>query len=140
MGAGTAAAFGPGAHLWADEFPGQRCGACGRVVLSYQDRSILLLDQHGSRVELNPGGVFIDTPRDMQVTAKGRISLEAVGGVSISSMSDVVVASGLNVRCEAQVGFVAGGGASADLSTPGQAILRGGIVMINGALPSAQPT
>lgn len=104
--------------------------ANNRVVLSDEDRSITLHDQSGNRVELNPAGITLDTAKDIRATAKGTITLDAVGGVTIASPMDVVL-TGLNLRCEAQVGFVAKGHASAELSAAGQTVVRGGLVLIN---------
>jgi len=39
--------------------------------------------------------------------------------------------AGLNVNCEAQVGFAAKGNASAELSAAGQTVVKGAMVMIN---------
>lgn len=101
-----------------------------RIVLSDKDKSILLQDQNGNKVELAPGGITLDSPKNIQVTAKGTITLDAVGAVTISSKADVK-ASGLNVGCEAQVGFTAKGNASAELSAAGQTVVKGALVMIN---------
>ena len=39
--------------------------------------------------------------------------------------------AGLNVNCEAQVGFVAKGTATAEVSAAGQTTVKGAMVMIN---------
>jgi Rhs element Vgr protein len=101
-----------------------------KIVLSDKDKSILLQDQNDNKVELNASGIALSSPKDITVTAKGKITLDAVGAVSISSKADVKSA-GLNVNCEAQVGFVAKGNASAELSASGQTTVKGAMVMIN---------
>lgn len=101
-----------------------------RIVLSDKDKSILLSDQNGNTVELNPSGIALDSPKDITVTAKGQIKLDAVGAVSITSKADVKTA-GLNVNCEAQIAFAAKGNASAELSASGQTVVKGAMVMIN---------
>jgi Rhs element Vgr protein len=100
------------------------------IVLSDKDKSILMKDQNGNRVELNPSGITLDSPKNIQVTAKGTITLDAVGAVSITSKADVS-SHGLNVACEAQVGFSAKGAATAELSAAGQTTVKGAMVMIN---------
>jgi hypothetical protein len=40
-------------------------------------------------------------------------------------------ASGMNVACEAQVGFTGKGSATAELSAAGQTTVKGALVMIN---------
>lgn len=104
--------------------------AGNRVVLSDQDQSILLLDQNRNRVELTPGGITIDTPKDLKLKAKGSITLDAKGGVAIAAEADVKV-RGMIVSCEAEASFVGKGAASAELSAAGQTTVRGTVVMIN---------
>jgi len=101
-----------------------------KIVLSDKDKSILLHDQNDNKVELSPDGITLDSPKDIKLSAKGTITLDAVGAISISSQADVKSA-GLNVNCEAQVGFVAKGNASAELSAAGQTVVKGATVMIN---------
>jgi len=104
--------------------------AKNKVVLSDQDQSILLLDQNNNRVELNPGGITLESPKDIKVKANGTITLDAVGAINISSQADVKSA-GLNVLCEGQVGFTGKGSATAELSASGETVVRGAMVMIN---------
>jgi uncharacterized protein involved in type VI secretion and phage assembly len=104
--------------------------ANNRVVLSDRDQSIRLADQNGNKVLLDPGGITIDTTKDLKLTAKGSITIDAVGPVTIASKADVE-ASGLNVACQAQVGFTGKGGATAELSADGQTTVKGALVRIN---------
>jgi Rhs element Vgr protein len=104
--------------------------AGNQIVLSDKDQSILLKDQNGNSAKLDPGGITIDSPKDIKVTAKGTITIDAVGAIGITSKADVKSA-GLNVNCEAQVGFVGKGSASAELSAAGQTTVKGAMVMIN---------
>jgi Rhs element Vgr protein len=101
-----------------------------KIVISDADKSISLMDQNGNEVRLAPAGITLDSPKDIQITARGRIVLDATGVVSLASKADVT-AKGLNVECQAQVGFAAKGGASAELSAAGQTVVKGALVMIN---------
>lgn len=100
------------------------------IVISDEDKSILLRDQHGNTVTLNSSGILLDSPKDIAMTAKGKIKIEAVGEVDISSKADVKV-GGLNITNSANVGFVAKGNASAELSASGTTTVKGAMVMIN---------
>jgi uncharacterized protein involved in type VI secretion and phage assembly len=100
------------------------------VVLSDQDKSITLTDQNGNRVELGSGGITLESPRDIKVSAKGSISVDAEGTLSLSSKADAKI-EGLNVNATAEVGLVAKGSASAELSAAGQTTVKGAMVMIN---------
>ena len=75
-----------------------------RVVLSDLDKSIVLTDQNDNQVELTPEGITMTSPRDILLSAKGSITLDAVGAINISSKADVQ-SEGLNINCVAKVGF-----------------------------------
>jgi Rhs element Vgr protein len=101
-----------------------------KIVISDDDKSILLQDQNDNKVKLSPDGLLLESPKDISISAKGKISLDAIGAVSVSSKSDVKV-EGLNVSHTAQIGFVGKGSATAELSASGQTTVKGALVMIN---------
>jgi uncharacterized protein involved in type VI secretion and phage assembly len=101
-----------------------------KVVLSDDDGSILLQDRNGNKVELGGDGIALDSPKDIRITAKGRITIDAVAGIAMASKADVAVA-GLNVSHSAGAAFVARGSVSAELSASGQTTVKGAVVMIN---------
>ena len=101
-----------------------------RIVISDEGQSVVLSDQNGNHVELSADGIKLDSFKDIQFKAAGKISLEATGSLSLSSKADVKV-DGLNVSCHAQIGIVAKGSATAELSASGQTTVRGAMVMIN---------
>ena len=101
-----------------------------KVVLSDEGKSILLQDQNGNKVELGAGGITLDSPKDIKISAKGSIAIDATSAISVSSKADVK-SSGLNVSCDAQVAFTAKGAASAELSASGQTVVKGAMVRIN---------
>jgi Rhs element Vgr protein len=101
-----------------------------KIVLSDTDKSILLQDQNDNKVTLGPAGISLESPKDITLTAKGRIVVDAIGTVGVTSKADVSVA-GLNVALQAQVGLSAKGSASAELSAAGQTSVKGALVMIN---------
>jgi Rhs element Vgr protein len=101
-----------------------------QVVFSDKDKSVVIDDQNGNRIELNPDGITLDSPKDIRIKAQGAITLEAVNAVTVKSQADVST-EGLNVNCTAQVGFVARGAASAELSASGQTTVKGAVVLIN---------
>lgn len=101
-----------------------------QIVLDDTDKSILAKDQNGNSVKLSSSGIVLDSPYDIQLTAKGGIKLDATTAISITSKADVGV-KGLNVNCEAQVGLNAKGTATAELSASGQTTVKGAMVMIN---------
>jgi Rhs element Vgr protein len=104
--------------------------ARNKLVLSDGGKSVLLQDQHGNRVQLDAGGITIDTPGNLRLSAKGGVSIDAVGAVDIRSAVDLQC-TGLNVACQAAVTFSAEGGASAELKAAGQTSVKGAMVLIN---------
>lgn len=101
-----------------------------KLVFSDKDKSILVQDQNGNKIELAPGGITLDSPKDIKISAKGSITIDAVGKIATTSKADVTT-SGLNVTLEAQVGFTGKGSATAELSAAGQTTVKGAMVMIN---------
>ena len=101
-----------------------------KLVLNDDEKSILMQDQNDNKVELSPDGIVLDSPKDISITAKGKITIDAMDAIAVSSQADVSV-KGLNVNHEANVGFVAKGNASAELSASGQTTVKGAMVMIN---------
>jgi Rhs element Vgr protein len=101
-----------------------------KIVLSDDGKSILLQDQNSNKVQLSDSGIVLDSPKDISITAKGKITLDAVGEIGVTSKADVKIA-GLNINNSANVGFVAKGNASAELSASGQTTVKGAMVMIN---------
>lgn len=101
-----------------------------RLVLNDEEKSILVQDQNQNKIELSPDGILLESARDINITAKGKIKIDALDAIDISSKADISV-KGMNVNHEANVGFVAKGNASAELSASGQTTVKGAMVMIN---------
>ncbi len=101
-----------------------------KIVISDEDKSILLQDQNDNKVELSDSGIVLDSPKDISITAKGKITIDATGEIGVSSKADVSV-DGLNINQTANVGFTAKGSATAELSASGQTTVKGAMVMIN---------
>ena len=101
-----------------------------KLVLDDKDKSILVQDQHGNKIKLSSDGILLDSPKDIVMNAKGKVSIDAVGSITLTAKADVK-ASGLNVECSAQVGFTGKGSATAELSAAGQTTVKGAMVMIN---------
>lgn len=104
--------------------------SANQVVLNDSDQSVLVQDQHGNRIRLGSDGIALDSPKDITLTAQGGITLDATGAIHLKSKADVKT-EGLNINCEAQIGFTAKGAASAELSASGQTTVKGAMVMIN---------
>lgn len=104
--------------------------ASNTIVISDDGKSILLQDQTGNKVELSTSGILLDSPKDITINAKGKVAISAVNNVEITAKADVKT-TGLNINNNANVGFVAKGAATAELSASGQTTVKGAMVMIN---------
>ncbi len=100
------------------------------IVISDDGKSIELKDQNNNSVKLSSGGIDLDSAKDINIKAKGNITIDAMAKVNITAKQDVAV-SGLNINATANVGFTAKGNATAEVSASGQTTVKGGIVMIN---------
>ena len=100
------------------------------IVISDKDQSILLQDQNDNKVELSASGILMNSPKDIQIKAQGKVTIDATDNVEITSTADIKN-SGLNINNEANIGFVAKGNATAELSASGQTTVKGIMVMIN---------
>ncbi|ACE85011.1 type VI secretion system tip protein VgrG [Cellvibrio japonicus] len=100
------------------------------IVISDDGKSILLQDQNSNKVELNSSGITLDTPKDITLTAKGKIVLNATGNIEGTAQADVKL-TGLNITQTANVGFTAKGSATAEVSASGTTTIKGAMVMIN---------
>ena len=101
-----------------------------KLVLDDDARTITLLDETGNQLTLAPGGITLDSPKDIVLSAKGKLSIDAVGNVEITSKADLK-GTALNISSQASMGFTAKGATSAELSATGQTTVKGAMVMIN---------
>ncbi|HNP25132.1 MAG TPA: type VI secretion system tip protein VgrG [Nitrosomonas sp.] len=101
-----------------------------QIVISDDQKSILLQDENNNKVELNTSGITMDSPKDIKISAKGKVTIDAVGNVEVTSQADINN-SGLNINHQANIGLVAKGNATAELSASGQTTVKGAMVMIN---------
>ncbi len=98
--------------------------------LSDDSKSICLKDQHGNEIKMDGGGIAISSGKDIKLTAKAGISLDATAKIACSAKSDASL-EGLNVNVQAKVGATVKGNAKAELSASGQTVVKGAMVMIN---------
>ncbi len=100
-----------------------------QIVLSDKDKSILVQDMNKNKVLLDPNGITMDSPKDIQITAQGKISVQAQKTIDIKATSDVTV-SGANITNSAQSAFT-GKGSTSELSASGNTTVKGSKVYIN---------
>ena len=100
------------------------------IVISDDGKSIEIKDQNSNSIKLSTDGIVIDSAKDVKISAKGNITMDAMAKVTVTAKTDVAL-NGLNVNATANVGFTAKGNATAELSAAGQTTVKGALVMIN---------
>lgn len=87
----------------------------GKILTMDDDAAIVQMeDENGNKILMDADGITIDTP--------GTLNLKAGGDIN---------AEGVNINNTASVQFKAEGASGAELSSGGQAVLKGAMVMIN---------
>ena len=100
------------------------------IIISDDGKSIEIKDQHQNSIKLSADGITIDSAKDIKISAKGNVEIKALAEAMVTAKADMTIA-GLNVTANADVGFIAKGNATAELSASGQTTVKGAIVMIN---------
>ena len=85
------------------------------IVLSDDDSSILISDQHGNQITMDSNGIKIKSCMDIELDAPGKI----------------VAKANTNIDLEAQASFSAQGNAQAEVKSSGTTTIKGAMVMIN---------
>ena len=100
------------------------------IEISDDGKCISLKDQQSNEIKMDNGGISLTSNKDIKLTAKGAITMNANSKISCSSKADVSI-DGTNVKVQAKIGVSAKGNATAELSASGQTTVKGAMVMIN---------
>lgn len=100
------------------------------IEMSDDAKSICLTDQNDNKIQMTPSGITLDSPKDIVINAKGKVSISAVANIEQTAQADIK-SDALNIASTAKVGFTAKGSATAELSASGQTTVKGALVMIN---------
>ena len=101
------------------------------VVLSDEDKLIAVSDKNGNKIEFSDNGIVITSPKDISISSKAGVKIDAVQDIANTSKSGNVKAEGLNVEFNAKASFTAKGNVSAEVSSSGKMTVKGAMVMIN---------
>lgn len=109
-----------------------------KMIYSDQDQSITIQDQNSNKITMDSGGIELNSPKDIKLTAEGSVTISGTAGVTVSSEASTTISgeagvsvSGLEVSVSAETSFSASGGAEASVSGGGELSLSGAMVMIN---------
>lgn len=100
------------------------------IVINDDEKSITLKDQNDNKVVMADSGIQMTSAKDITLTAKGNIVLDATGKLNATAKQDTTV-EGMNVTAKAQTALKVTGSASAEISASGQTVVKGAMVMIN---------
>ncbi len=84
------------------------------LVISEDEGAINIADENKNKIDLTADGITLESAADINIKASGDVNIE-----------------GVNINVKSQAQFKAEGGAGAEISTSGQAVVKGSIVMIN---------
>lgn len=101
-----------------------------KVEINDDGKSITLSDQNGNTVQMSQDGILLSSAKDITLTAKGNISMDATMNLSGAAKQDVSL-EGTNVNVQAKIGATVKGNGTAELSASGQTTIKGAMVMIN---------
>ena len=84
------------------------------LLISDDEKGIKIEDENGNLIKMNADGIVIESAKDISIKASGDVKME-----------------GTNLSSKASAQFKAEGSSGAEVSTSGQAVLKGSIVAIN---------
>ena len=87
-----------------------------KIILDEDGQSILIEDQSSNKVELTTSGIDLKSPGDINIKADGKITIDGMNGIDITTSAGDINTSGLNINHTADVGFKAKGSATAEVS------------------------
>lgn len=101
-----------------------------RMTYSDKDKLITIEDETKNHITMDPDGITMESPKEINIKATGDINIESKANISIKATQDVSV-EGLNVNLKAKAALKGEGSASAELSAGGTTTVKGAMVMIN---------
>jgi Rhs element Vgr protein len=85
-----------------------------KVIISDDAQGVLLEDQNGNRIVMNGDGITVESAKALNLKAANDVTIE-----------------GANVNIKAQAAFKAEGASGAEVSSSGNAVIKGAMVQIN---------
>ncbi|MBV8039598.1 type VI secretion system tip protein VgrG [Bacteroides sp. AN502] len=101
-----------------------------KVELNDDGKSVTLTDANGNEVKMDKDGISLSSAKNIKLSAKGNITMDATMKLSGSAKQDASL-EGLNVTVQGKMGATVKGKATAELSASGQTTVKGAMVMIN---------
>jgi Rhs element Vgr protein len=96
--------------------------AGNKIVLDEDDKSITLEDQNSNKIKMGTDGIEISSPKDIKITAQGKLEAKATMDLS---------AEGLNATVKANTNLTLNGQAGASLESSGVTKVQGSLLKLN---------
>ena len=100
------------------------------ITIDDKAKKISIVDQNSNSIMMDSTGITLTSAKDLKLTAKGNIVLDATSGLTLTAKQDAAI-SGLNVKLEAKAALTAKGTSGAQLTSSGTIVIKGGLVNIN---------
>jgi phage gp45-like len=100
------------------------------IRISDDAKGMTLCDQNNNKIEMNNGGIIIESAKDLTFKAKANIVIDAGNNLESKAKANLTL-KGMKIEGTAQTEMTMKGTAKAEFSASGQAILKGGLVLIN---------
>ena len=101
-----------------------------KIRLDDDGKKILISDNDGNSIGLTSDGIAITSNGDLQLSAKGAISLDAKQGLDLKGTSKASLAAA-KVEISADTTLLAKGATEAKLSSPASVVIEAALVKIN---------
>ena len=101
-----------------------------KIRLDDDAKKILISDADGNSISLASDGIILSSNANLQLTAKGAISLDAKQGLDLKGTSKASLAAA-NVEISADSSLLAKGAAEAKLSSAASVVIQAALVKIN---------
>ncbi|MFM9946773.1 MAG: type VI secretion system tip protein VgrG [Saprospiraceae bacterium] len=92
------------------------------LVIDEDDKSITIQDQNSNKIKMGTDGIEITSPKDIKITAQGKIEAKATQDLSME---------GLNASLKASVSLTAEGQANASIGSSGVTEVKGSVLKLN---------
>lgn len=100
-----------------------------KIVISDDDKSIKITDQTKNKIELTTKGILLDSPKDIEIKAKGKIVLDAMSNLEATSKATgKFEATTVNIKATAKLSAQ---GATTELKGTAITEVKGALVKIN---------
>ncbi|WP_415711096.1 hypothetical protein [Aquirufa beregesia] len=100
-----------------------------QIELNDNLNTLKLSDPFSNCIKMDESGIHISSYRDINISGQN-IQLKASSNMDLNANMDINCQAN-NIKQSADASFTAKGGASAELSSSGQTLVKGAMVMIN---------